>query len=71
MPKREKVILCHLYILIEEAGFWWIGMKQMMEDIEEIVTWECFKIRFMEEYFPDSVRYEKENEFMQLEQGKL
>jgi len=46
-------------------------MKQMMEDIEEIVTWECFKIRFMEEYFPDSVRYEKENEFMQLEQGKL
>ena len=30
-------------MLIEEAEFWWIGMKQMMEDKEEIVTWESFK----------------------------
>jgi len=25
-------------MLIEEAEFWWIGMKQMMEDREEVVT---------------------------------
>jgi len=25
-------------MFIEEAEFWWIGMKQMMEDKEEIVT---------------------------------
>ena len=50
-------------MLIEEAKFCWIGMKQMMEDIEE-----SFKVRFMEEYFPNSVRYDKKIEFMQLEQ---
>jgi len=43
-------------------------MNQMMEDREEIVTLESFKVRFLEEYFLDSVRYAKEIEFMQLEQ---
>jgi len=37
-------------------------MKKIMEDREEHVTWENFKVRFMEEYFPDSVRYAKEIE---------
>jgi len=47
-------------------------MKQMMEDRGKDATWENFKVRFLlEEYFPDSVRYEKEIEFMQLEQGNL
>ena len=41
-------------MLIEEAEFWWIGMKQMMEDKGEDATWENFKVRFLEEYFPDS-----------------
>ena len=36
----------------------------MMEDREEIVTRESFKVRFLEEYFPDSVRYAKEFEFV-------
>jgi len=50
-------------MLIEEAEFWWIGMKQMMEDRRKDATWENFKVRFLEEYFPDSVRYAKEIEF--------
>jgi len=58
-------------MLIEEAEFWWIGMKQIMEDKGEDATWENFKVRFLEEYFPDSVRYAKEIEFMQPEQGNL
>ena len=58
-------------MFIEEVEFWWIGMKQMMEDKGEDATWENFKVRFLEEYFPDSVRYAKEIEFMQLEQGNL
>ena len=57
--------------LFEEAEFRCIGIKQMMEDREEIVTWESFKVRFLEEYFPNSVRYAKEVEFMQLEQGNI
>ena len=46
-------------------------MMKMMEDREEHVTWENFKVRFLEKYFPDIVRYAKEIEFMQLEQGNL
>ena len=46
-------------------------MKQMMEDKGEDATWENFKVRFLEEYFSDSVRYAKEIEFMQVEQGNL
>ena len=46
-------------------------MKQMMEDKGEDATWENFKVRFLKEYFPDSVKYAKEIEFMQLEQENL
>jgi len=42
-------------------------MKQMMEDGEEIVTRESFKVRLLEECFPDRFKYAKEIEFMQLE----
>jgi len=46
-------------MLIEEVEFWWIGMKQMMEDKGEDATWENFKVRFLEEYFLDSVSMQK------------
>jgi len=41
-------------------------MKLVMEEKHEDVTWETFKRRFLSEYFPDSVRYAKEVEFLQL-----
>jgi len=40
-----------------------------MEQKEELVTWEAFKGKLLLEYFPDSVRYAKEVEFLQLTQG--
>jgi len=40
-----------------------------MEERLEEVTWEAFKRKFLLEYFPDSVRYTKEVEFLQLVQG--
>ena len=42
-----------------------------MKDKGANVTWESVKLRYMEEYFPNSVRHVKEIEFMQLEQGNL
>ena len=41
-----------------------------MEDGGDDATWENFKVRFLEEYFPDSVICAKEIEFM-LKQGNL
>ncbi|XP_068486320.1 uncharacterized protein [Phaseolus vulgaris] len=41
---EERKLSYAIYMFIEEAEFWWIGMKQMMEDKEEIVTWKSFKL---------------------------
>ena len=68
---EERKLSYAIYVLTREVEFWWIGMKQMMEDRGEDATWQNFKVRFLEEYFPDSVSYAKEIEFMQLEQGNL
>ena len=58
---EEKKLSYAIYVLTEETEFWWIDMKQMMEDKGEYAT---FKARFLEEYFHESVRYAKEIEFM-------
>ena len=58
-------------MLTKEVEFWCIDKKQMMKDKGANVTWESVKLRYMEEYFPNSVRHVKEIEFMQLEQGNL
>jgi len=44
-------------------------MKSIMEKRQEPVTWEVFRRKFLSEYFPDSVKYAKEVEFLQLTQG--
>ncbi|XP_027903619.1 uncharacterized protein LOC114163513 [Vigna unguiculata] len=40
-----------------------------MEERGEPVTWEAFRGRFLSEYIPDSVKYAKEMEFLQLTKG--
>jgi len=59
------------YLLAGEAVHWWSSMKMMLEDSQETITWELFKKKFYAEYFPDSVRYAKEVEFLQLMQGDM
>jgi len=61
----EEIKLSYdVYMLTEDAEFWWKGMRQMMEERGENVTWESFKGRFLEKYFLDNVRNAKEIEFM-------
>jgi len=59
------------YLLAGEVVHWWSNMKMMLEDSREPITWELFKKKFNVEYFPDSVRYAKEVEFLQLMQGDM
>ncbi|XP_068487134.1 uncharacterized protein [Phaseolus vulgaris] len=56
---EERKLSYAIYVLTEEAEFWWIGMKQMTEDKGEDVTWENFKVRFLEEDFPALVEKAK------------
>ncbi|XP_014511637.1 uncharacterized protein LOC106770336 [Vigna radiata var. radiata] len=43
----------------------------LLEDEHTPITWEVFKKKFYEEYFPNSVRFAKEVEFLQLVQGGM
>jgi len=42
-------------------------MQQEMQTCEEEVNWVNFRKRFLEKYFPDSARHEREAEFLTLQ----
>ncbi|KAL5542432.1 hypothetical protein UlMin_010142 [Ulmus minor] len=48
---------------------WWRMVKRQHENDTKAFTWEIFKNEFFNQYFPKSVRREKEREFSRLEQG--
>ncbi|XP_047161885.1 uncharacterized protein LOC124831838 [Vigna umbellata] len=59
------------YLLTGEASHWWSSAKMLLTESHNPISWEVFKAKFYEEYFPDSVRYAKEVEFLQLVQGDM
>ncbi|XP_038975755.1 uncharacterized protein LOC120106774 [Phoenix dactylifera] len=50
------------------AEFWWTAIEAALEGEDELPTWEEFKKMFYDQYFPESVRISKENEFLSLRQ---
>ena len=54
------------FLLVTEAEYWWMGMQQQMQNRDEEVTWTSFRTRFLEKYFLDSVKHEREAEFLTL-----
>ncbi|XP_047154522.1 uncharacterized protein LOC124825850 [Vigna umbellata] len=46
-------------------------MRAILADTHSPITWEAFRSKFYEEYFPDNVRFVKEVEFLQLVQGGM
>ncbi|XP_052733512.1 uncharacterized protein LOC128196492 [Vigna angularis] len=59
------------YLLTGEASHWWSSMKMLLTEAQSPISWEVFRAKFYEEYFPDSVRFAKEVEFLQLIQGSM
>ncbi|KOM28784.1 hypothetical protein LR48_Vigan585s000100 [Vigna angularis] len=59
------------YLLTGEASHWWASVKAILTDAHSPINWEVFRSKFYEEYFPDSVRFAKEVEFLQLVQGGM
>jgi hypothetical protein len=51
-----------------KAEEWWKGTKIYLEGIGTPITWENFLMAFFDKYFPDSVKNEKEAEFIHLQQ---
>nr|KYP76433.1 hypothetical protein KK1_020675 [Cajanus cajan] len=67
----ERKLAYAVYMLGGEAEYWWRSTRQMLESRGVLIDWDCFRRVFLEKYFPDSVRYAKEAEFMRLHQGSL
>ncbi|XP_052725957.1 uncharacterized protein LOC128194408 [Vigna angularis] len=59
------------YLLTGEASHWWASTRAILADAQRPITWEVFRGKFYEEYFPDSVRFAKEVEFLQLVEGGM
>ncbi|KAH6807774.1 hypothetical protein C2S51_028882 [Perilla frutescens var. frutescens] len=63
-------VSCAVFQLAEDAGHWWESISRSMTEEEfNNLTWEQFKEMIIEQYFPQSFRDEKENEFLNLKQG--
>ena len=69
--ENEQKLLFATYLLNEDAEYWWTGMQQQMETQEEPATWANFKTHFLEKYFPDTARQDREAEFIALQQGDM
>ncbi|XP_045791732.1 uncharacterized protein LOC123886460 [Trifolium pratense] len=59
------------YLLLGDAEYWWKGARQIVEANNQEVTWEIFRTKFLDKYFPRSVRTAKEQEFLNLKQGGM
>ncbi|XP_027911569.1 uncharacterized protein LOC114170284 [Vigna unguiculata] len=60
MCPTEDRLAFSVYMLMGEAEHWWSSTRSILEERDEPVSWETFRERFLSEYFPDSIRYAKE-----------
>ncbi|XP_073110033.1 uncharacterized protein [Elaeis guineensis] len=50
------------------AEFWWTAIKAAYRNNDDQLTWKEFKEIFYDQYFPETMRLVKENEFLALKQ---
>ncbi|XP_022853763.1 uncharacterized protein LOC111375195 [Olea europaea var. sylvestris] len=65
-------VSCAKFMLTNDAGHWW-DSETRIKTAEQLrnLTWDQFKESLMGKYFPQSLRDQKEVEFLQLTQGSL
>jgi len=59
------------HMLDEEADYWWVSTRPLLENGVEGVTWAVFRREFLSRYFPEDVRRKKEIEYPELKQGDM
>ena len=60
-----------MHQLVEEVNDWWIGTRQRLTALGEVITWAAFSKEFLRKYFPKHVHGKKEIEFLELKQENL
>ena len=66
-PEDVKIRLV-ISMLKGNAEFWWTTIKIAHKNTDNQLTWEEFKKIFYDQYFLESMRLVKENEFLTLRQ---
>lgn len=56
------------HMLTGEADDWWIGTRQRLEVVGEVITQAVFMREFLRKYFPKDVWEKKETKFLALTQ---
>ncbi|XP_028075669.1 uncharacterized protein LOC114277904 [Camellia sinensis] len=68
----EQRVALASFMLVEEAEYWWEATQRLLTASGTGgLTWNQFTKVFNDKYFPATYRYEKEREFLRLEQGDL
>ncbi|XP_038902429.1 uncharacterized protein LOC120089074 [Benincasa hispida] len=67
IPEEQKVNYA-TFMLRGDAKFWW---ESTQRTIKSTVSWQQFNQAFYNKYFPLTVRYKKEVEFLNLRQEKM
>ncbi|XP_074318220.1 uncharacterized protein LOC141655015 [Silene latifolia] len=69
MPEEEKVDMASYYFR-EEADRWWDLMKESLK-AQPGFGWDQFKESVKARFYPESLRWKKQQEFLDLEQGDM
>ena len=59
---------CGTYSLVDDALYWWKGLFFTLTP-ELQVSWEMFREKFYEKYYPEDTRDQLEIQFLTLRQG--
>ncbi|XP_038877200.1 uncharacterized protein LOC120069497 [Benincasa hispida] len=65
---EEQKVNCVTFMLRGDAKFWW---ESTQRTIKGSVSWQQFNQAFYNKYFPLTVRYQKEVEFLNLRQENM
>ena len=63
VPEGQRVEFA-TYMLTGEASHWWQGIRRLVQQGDDYITWNVFQEEFYKKYFPTSARTAKELELL-------
>ncbi|KAA0059818.1 gag-protease polyprotein [Cucumis melo var. makuwa] len=64
-------VQCAVFFLEDRGTVWWEIVERMLGGDVSKITWEQFKESFYAKFFSANVKYAKQQEFLNLEQGDM
>ncbi|XP_057755598.1 uncharacterized protein LOC130974760 [Arachis stenosperma] len=68
---KDQCIEFATYQHTREALHWWQGIRRLLQQGDDPISWDAFQVEFYKKYFPNSVGTAKELELLQLKHGAM